>query len=225
MRKVYDYLAGLYFGCQPVILTLSIGFLISNAFQHWIAYCIALILQVPGVLVGLFFLKTTRSIGFIEFATALCASPDLDNPKVIPGSNHVARNPRVYAELIKRGVHLCKNGSLRIFGDWFGERNRNPLVITSAEFNKTLNQLIIAFKTGEKMYISNPKHIHETSSYLKVIDAKKIKIECTLKGETGFISYEKTKRNISIKTSFTKQKFNFDVYLGMPALFIYGDFS
>lgn len=167
-------------------------------------------------------------VGPIEFLTAVHASPDLDNLEPTEGSKTKRRSPEEIVRLLKTNDHLFQGGSFRIFGDWFGQPHENNHEIFSADYDEQLNKLTLNFKEGEKLEIYNPKHIFEASTFLKILQADRVKLTWIEYSKTQttenqhFIDYNLTAKKITTETNVDLYKPIHDVSLGDPALVIYG---
>lgn len=149
----------------------------------------------------------------------------MDNLIHTPDSNFELRTPFDLEELVATDQHLCKGGTLQIFGDWFGEPYENYHLITNIEFDTNLSVMTIHFEEGETLKIWNPAHIRETSSYLKIISADKTRLEWRRnegKENTYFQEYNKTEKNVEVTTNFYQRKRKIDASLKHNALIIYG---
>ncbi|GAB3668456.1 hypothetical protein GCM10028791_43840 [Echinicola sediminis] len=181
-----------------------------------------------SIWLGLKIFKRVQIIGPIEFITAVHALPDLDNLEPTKDSATKRRSPEEIVQLLKNNDNLFHGGSFRIFGDWFGKPHDNYHQIISANFEERLNKLTLNFKEGEKLEIYNPRHIFEASTFLKIVQADRIKLTWFYYGNTMttenryFLDYKLIDKKIMTETNVDWYKPIFDVSLGAPVLMIYG---
>lgn len=77
----------------------------------------------------------------------------------------------------KTDSSLCVSGKIRIWGDW---NQRDLDIVNKIEtiyFDKNDNSLVFEFQNKNKISIWNPSQIYESTTYLKIIKASKIKWE------------------------------------------------
>lgn len=228
MRQVINIIAGFIFGLAPLAGAIIIGIAIYASFPNTAGIIILGLLGVLSIWLGLKIFKRVQIVGPIEFMTASHASPDLDNLEPTKDSETKRRSPEEIVRLLKNNNNLFQGGSFRIFGDWFGKPHDNNHQIVSADFDDQLNKLTLNFKEGEKLEIYNPRHIFEASTFLKIVQADRIKLTWFYYGKTQtpehqyFIDYSLTGKKITTETNVDWYKPIFDVSLGNPALMIYG---
>jgi hypothetical protein len=228
LRKVINIIAGFIFGLAPLAGTTIIGIAIYASFPNTTGIMVLGLLGVLSIFLGLKIFKRVQIVGPIEFITAVQASPDLDNLEPTKDSETKRRSPEEIVRLLKNNDNLFLGGSFRIFGDWFGKPHENNHQIVSAHFEEQLNKLTLNFREGEKLEIYNPKHIFEASTFLKIIQADRIKLTWFFYDKTKaiknqyFLDYNLTNKKIKTATNVDWYKPIFDVSLGDPALMIYG---
>ena len=228
MRQVINIISGFIFGLAPLAGASIIGFAIYASFPNTTGIIILGLLGVLSIWLGLKIFKRVQIVGPIEFMTAVHDSPDLDNLEPTKDSETKRRSPIEFVQLLENKDNLFKGGSFRIFGDWFGKPYDNYHEIESAEFNDQLRRLTLNFKEGERLEIYNPKHIFEASTFLKIVQADRIKLTWFSYGKTkttenqNFLDYKLTGKKFTTETNVDWYKPIFDVSLGDPALMIYG---
>lgn len=205
-----------------------IGIAIYASFPNTTGIIILGLLGIFSIWLGLKIFKRVRIIGPIEFLTAVHASPDLDNLEPTEKSETKRRNPEEIVGLLETNDNVFQGGSFRIFGDWFGKPHDNHHEIIEADYDEKLNKLTLGFKEGEKLEIYNPKHIFEASTFLKIVQADRVKLTWFDYDKTRstknqyFLDYKLTGKKITTETDVDWYKPVFDVSLAEPALMIYG---
>ena len=228
MRKAINIITGFIFGLAPLAVATIIGVFVYASFPNMIGIIIFGILGILSIWLGLNIFKKIQIIGPIEFMTAVHASPDLDNLEPTKDSETKKINPDEIVEQLKNQDNLFKGGTLRIYGDWFGKPHDNYHTLKSAEFNIQQNRLTLFFNEGEKLEVYNPRNILEASTFLKVIDADRIKLTWYYYGKAQdkenqyYLDYKVNNNKILTETDVDWYKPVFDVSLGKPALMIYG---
>ncbi|MGB0431248.1 MAG: hypothetical protein ACPGLV_12300 [Bacteroidia bacterium] len=223
MKKAFYLVSGFFLGLAPLIIASIIGFFFYVAFPNAVGISIIIVLTLLAVWIGINVFKKVYVIGPIEFLTAVHATPDLD--QLIPTSESKTRliKPDEYAQLILKGNHLFKGGSVRIFGEWFSPPHNSKLLIKSANFTSDSNYLSLKLSNNTLLEIQNPINLFESTTFLKISDAQKVKITWTESPEqTTAYTIEYIKKADSIKTIqqniSTKTP---NVSIGKPALIIY----
>lgn len=228
MRQVINIISGFIFGLSPLAGATIIGIAIYSSFPNTPGLIILGLLGILSIWLGLKIFKRVQIVGPIEFITAIHESTDLDNLEPTKDSATKRRSPEEIARIIENKDNLFKGGTFRIFGDWFGKPYDNYHEIESAEFNTQLKRLTLNFKEGEILEVYNPKHIFEASTFLKIINADRIKLTWFYFGKTQtienqyFLDYILTDKKFRTETNVDWYKPIFDVSLGDPALMIYG---
>jgi len=228
LRQIINIVTGFIFGLAPLALATIIGIAIYASLPNTTGIIILGLLGVLSFWLGLKIFKRVQIVGPIEFMTAVHASPDLDNLEPTKDSETKRRNPEELVDLLSNKENLFKGGTFRIFGDWFGQPYDNYHEIESAEFDSQLKRLTLSFKEGEKLEIYNPRYIFEASSFLKVVNADRIKLTWFYYGKSQakkpqyFLDYKLNDKKITTDTDVDWYKPIFDVSLGYPALIIFG---
>jgi hypothetical protein len=156
------------------------------------------------------------------------ATPELDNLKLNPDSSTNEKTPEELVRLISENENLLKGGTFRIYNDWFGKPYDNVHSIKSGNYDINTKILTLQFVEGEQLEIHNPIHIQESSTFLKVINADRIRLtwfyyKKPQKQENKyFMDYRKENKKIVTETNVDWCEPVFDVSLGSPALMIYG---
>ena len=228
MRQVINIISGFIFGLAPLAGATIIGIAIYASLPNITGIIILGLLGIISIWLGLKIFKRVQIVGPIEFMTAVHASPDLDNLEPTKDSETKRRSPEEIVRHLENKDNLFRGGSFRIFGDWFGKPYDNHHQIVSANFEEQSNKLTLHFKEGEKLEIYNPRNIFEASTFLKIVQADRIKLTWFYYGKTKttenqyFLDYKLTGKKIMTETNVDWYKPIFDVSLGDPALMIYG---
>lgn len=212
----------------PILGAAFFAIFIYNAQPNSVGIVIIGILGILSFYLGYCIFKKIQIIGPIEYMTAKNATPELDNLKLSPSSRTKSREPAQLVALISNNKSLIKGGTFRIYNDWFGKPHDNFHKLTKGHFNEEKKLLTLEFDEGEKLQVYNPRIIHEASTYLKIIDADRIKLtwyyfgKPKIQSNLYFLDYRKANKKISTETNVDWYKPVFDVSLGSPALLIYG---
>jgi len=156
------------------------------------------------------------------------ATPELDNLKLSPDSSTKERTPEEFVKLISENQNLLKGGTFRIYNDWFGKPYDNVHSVESGNYDINTRILTLHFDEGVQLEIHNPNHIQESSTFLKVINADRIRLTWFYYGRPQkqenkyFLDYRMENKRIVTETNVDWYKPVFDVSLGSPALMIYG---
>lgn len=228
MRDFFNFISGVILGLLPVIFISFIGIFIYASFSHGIAVSIIVILEFFALWIGYYIFNEVQFIGFIEFSTSKNASQDLDNLELKEGSKTRKVSPKELELLIEKEENIFKEGTIRIFGDWFGKRYKNIHRIRRASYNEETEVLKLEFEDTVVLTIVKPIHIFEAPTFFKIVHAESI--ELTWKGigiskdekKAYFLNYSKGRWRVNIKSNLDKTKFEFNASLGEPALVVYG---
>jgi len=218
---------GVLFGLAPVITASSFAFFLYISFPNFTSLIISALILIFSFWLGFQIFKKIQSIGLIEFLTATHASPDMDNLQPSKESGIKCLDAIDYSNSFTEGTNLCKGGTLRIYGAWYGKPYENNRTIIATKFNQKTNTLEFTFSNFEKMVITNPSKIMEGEYYLKVMEANKISIRVNKdenesdKIEPSFLEYTQSNKEIIIQSNMKNIKNHRDISLGSPALMIY----
>ena len=227
MKKLINFSTGFIAGLAPLFIAGIFSVMIYNELQNLTGIIICIILGLLAIWLGiLIFMKILR-IGIFDFMTVVVASPDLDNLEPTDDSKTKKRTPKELARLSHKNENLFKGGTIKIFGDWYGEPYHNFLKIISIDFNESDKQMIIQFSKKTRITIDEPGPVLESPSVLKILSAKKINLEfqhekknSAIKGEY-FKTYVMTKNRIKTATNIDWTKQKSDAAIGQDALIIF----
>jgi hypothetical protein len=228
LQKTLNIIAGFLLGLTPLVAAAFLGLFFYSAFPNIFGLLVLSTALLLAIWLGVSIFKRIQMVGLLEFITALHASPEADNLEPSPDGETKKRTPAQLADLINRNENLLKDGSLRIFGDWFGKPFEKKLTLTNAQFNQDSNILTLIFSGREKLEVFNPMHILEASTFLKIIDAERVKLSFynleSHKSEkiSFFLDYRKKNKKIATNTNVDWSNPVFDVSVSAPALMIFG---
>jgi len=228
LRQIINIVSGIVYGMGPILGAALFGLFIYDAQPNFIGKGIIVLVGILALYMGYSIFRKVQIIGPIEFMTVQNATPELDNLKLSPDSSTKERTPKEFVELISEKQNLCKGGAFRIYNDWFGKPYDNVHSLDKGFFDTETKVLTLEFAEGEKLEIYNPIHIQESSTFLKIIDADRIKLTWFSYGKSQnrdnqyFLDYRKENKKILTETNVDWYKPVFDVSLGSPALMIFG---
>lgn len=227
MNKLTNLISGIIAGIFPLIIAGIFGVLIYNELQNLIGIIICVILALLAIGLGIQIFKKIQRNGIFDFMSVVVASPDLDNLEPSKDSKIKKRTANELAELNHKNENIFKGGTLKIFGDWHGEPYRNSLKILSIDYDEEKKQMIIQFSQKTKILIDEPDHILESPSVLKILSAKKIRLEFQHKKkgskEEGsyFKNYTVVKNKIETESNINWTEQKIDAAIGQDALLIF----
>ncbi|UTW61235.1 hypothetical protein KFE98_14590 [bacterium SCSIO 12741] len=228
MREIINTLFGALFGISSVAGMGLIAVILYPALPEWLAILVTIVLLGLGGWIGIIIFRKVEAIGLLEFYTASKATPNLDHLEVGPNSETKKRTPQEWVQLINEQKQLFKGGSIRIFNDWFGKPHHNHHVLVSASFDSKEQILTINFDSGEVISIYQPEPIFESTTFLKVLRANRIKLSWYKYGKPQtkenhyYINYQKKGKHIEVTTDYNFGTTRFNASVGYPALMIYG---
>lgn len=229
MRHFTNIVSGFFAGISPVFVATIISISVYQSLPNYKGVLIGFVCVGLSVWLGIKIFSLIQKIGYVEFKSAVRATPDLDNLEPTPDSETKRKTPTELVEHINQKKLAFTQGSWRIFGDWYGGPYEDYRKMDRAFFNEQKNCLTISFADLTSLEIYNPKHILESSTFLKIIEADRIiffwndrKNEA---GEQYFLDYIKEKKQIKTNTNVDWYYPDFHLSLGDPALMIYGEFD
>lgn len=227
MKKFINVVSGLILGLAPLAIAIFIGALVYNEIPNFIGISIGGILVGIAIWLSVLIYKSIQRQGFIDFITVVNASPDLDNLEPTKDSKTKKRTPQELAALNEKDQNIFKGGSIKIFGDWFGEPYENIMKIVKINYDDSKKQMIIQFEKLVKIIIDEPDHILESPTVLKILSAKKVQLEFQHKkkdsNEKGdfFKSYTSVKNRIKTDTNIDWTNSKIDASSGQDLIIIF----
>jgi len=228
MKKLINVISGLIAGLAPLVFAVIFGILIYNEIQNFIGISIGLILAVAAIWVGIKIYKSIQRKGIFDFLTVVNASPDLDNLEPTKDSKTKKRTPKELAELNKKRQTIFKGGTIKIFGDWFGEPYENFMKIVKINYDDSKKQMIIQFEKQTRIIIDEPDHILESPTVLKILSAKKIQLEFQHEKKNSkekgnfFKTYTIINSKLKTDTNIDWTNSKIDASIGQDAIIIFG---
>lgn len=218
-----NVLFGFIYALCPLVIAFLFSLIIYSLVPNFVGIMGIVVLVFLSGWLGVEIFKRVQINGFIEFNSALYASPDLDNLHVLPNNNVSILTLEQLIELINQEKNRCKGGTLRIYGDWIGNPYSSVYKIQKAEYETDTKELKIFLQNGTTVSVYNPSHINESYSYLKIIDAEKVVFSFKSKNKEEyplyFLSYQKNVNKVITETNLTKH--SFDVFPNKPALMFF----
>ncbi len=229
LREITNVLTGIFFGLFPLLIVAGFGLAIYPLAPHAGGIAFIALLGLGGLFLGYKIFKKIQFTGPMELLTGAHATPELDELEANANSDHVRRSPSEYAELVSRSAHLCQEGTLRLFGEWFGKPYRNPLTILAAEYDGQTDKLLMTLSEGTQLTITKPRHIFEVGTYFKILEAASVEVtgfssnlRLSMRG-LSYLKFWPEGRSVKALTRGTDKKVRFDLSLSAPALMVYGN--
>jgi hypothetical protein len=127
------------------------------------------------------------------------------------------RTPQALVDNFNNQSSLLTKGIINIWGDWNKRGLDQENIISEIRYDASNQKLALVFKNGNKLTVWNPNNIHETTTYLKIIHAKKVLWEWN---SQFAMTYQKDSATISRHTNSKWQLDPLDVDFTKPALMI-----
>lgn len=125
-----------------------------------------------GVYVSVYVFRLVKNRPFGDLSPR--STPDLNNLTPAPGSGIIEISAEKLCDLFnKENWKFSPFGRLKIWGDWQHKHLDVPKYITNMSYQTSSHLLSIVFDKG-KLQIINPRIIHASKGYLKIIFADKI---------------------------------------------------
>jgi len=222
LRNILAIIVSGFYGLITITGLGIVGFLLYDGIKGSLGIFLFIIFILLGLFLGYAVYIIARRQGLVTFLTAVNASPDLDNLEPASDSDFRKLNAQEYFEKFASGDKLFSGGYMKIWGDF---RSRQLDIFNEISLVK-LNMsdvLMIEFTNGNKVTIVNPKTIFESTTYLKILEAKEIIWEWIDKNSNQrfYFNYLVNKRSIKTKTNSDWRSNKIDTILRQPAIFIY----
>lgn len=222
MKHALNTIASFLIGITPFIAILGLGTFTYSSYPNILVIATTVILAILAVKLGITIYKKAQKVGAMELIFYPASSPDLDNLDPEPTSNTVKREAKELVDLINKKKNLFKRGSIRIYGDWLGKAYSEEHTIVAASFDDKLDLLTLDFKNGKKLEVYEPKNIFESPSFLKIVDANRVKLfkQNYVNKNVYYLDYKKESKNINIDTNLESSAYDNDPSVGKQALMI-----
>ncbi|MFT6842365.1 MAG: hypothetical protein ACJASR_001132 [Psychroserpens sp.] len=161
--------------------------------------------------------------GVLAVMSADNATFDLDELEPTEGDGVLKLTPEeLLNSFLKNEIELGEC-TISIYGDWEGRKLNVKHKLTSVEFHSIKNTLTLLFSDNCLLKIRNPKLIFYTSSYLKIVKATEILWQITddFRVYKKF-SYLNTGKNIKTKSNTDWKPHDYDIGIGMNAIYLQG---
>ena len=224
LREILSIIASGFYGLITIAGLGLLGFLFYDGIKGFSGILLFIVFILLGLFLGYVVYITARRRGFIEFATAVKATPDLDNLEPTSDSDFRKLNANDYFENSSKGDRLFSGGFIRIWGDFRSRQLNIHNEISQVKLDMS-DVLVIEFTNNNKVTIVNPKTIFESASYLKILEATEIIWEWidTDSNQRFYFNYLVNKRSIKTKTNSDWKSYKIDTILGQPAIFIFNN--
>lgn len=177
MNKPINFLTGILAGLAPLAIAGLFGVLVYNELPHRVGIFIGVLLLLLAIWLGIQIFEKVQRVGIFDFMSVVAASPDLDNLEPTTDSKTRQLTPGQLASLVRKDGHVCRGGTLKVFGDWHGRPYRNFLEIRQIDYDKRQKQMLISFSKNTRLIIDEPGRILESPSVLKILSAKGARVE------------------------------------------------
>lgn len=219
---MFRSIAGFLLGLTPLIIAGIFGVVIYSTINETAGIILAAVLSALAVWAGLNIFRQVRFHGPFNFIVSVFASRDLDKLEPDADSKTKRREVSDLISLYNKGENLFQGGKVRIYGDWFSESSHSEFEIQKLSYDESEGKLTIAFKEGEKIEVYNPGNIFESPSFLKILDAEKVRITWLPKEKekSNYLEFKKNSKEISTISNIDIKQSSFNLSLGEPALLI-----
>ena len=218
MKKTINIIIGILFGLTPILGWILFSVLIYNYLSNVFGVLLIVGLLALAIWQGVNLFKMVQILGPLGLLSASNSSPDADNLIPERSSDTNLLNPNEFAQLIKSNENRLKGGHLYVFGYDLREIFKEDLIFQDAHFDTIDNILTLHFIGEQKFAFYNPKHIFETSTFIRIVSADRVELTFTnsFDKELQFIDCQKQNKKIVINTNL--KRLVVKGYIGEPAL-------
>lgn len=220
MKRAFDQLSAFFTALLPFLGLNLVGVFIINDSAPILGYSIAAIILVFSLYLSFWVYRLVLKMGIISFMGTVSASPDLDDPEVTESSEHKLRTPQELSQLINQNDHLCKGGSIRVFGDWHKQHGESFHSLVKSSYSAFDRKLTLHFDQAEQIEIYKPQRITEGTTYLKIKSASKIIFKFNDNQTQCTLEFTNQRKRIEVSGNCQKIKDKVLVSLSAPALMI-----
>lgn len=227
MNKPINFLTGILAGLAPLAIAGLFGVLVYNELPNGAGIFIGLLFALLAIWLGFEIFQKVQRVGIVDFMSVVAASPDLDNLDPTTDSKTRQLTPGQLASLVRKDRHVCRGGTLKVFGDWHGRPYRNFLEIRQINYDKRQKQMLISFSKNTRLIIDEPDHILESPSVLKILSAKGARVEFWHQKEHApversyFKNYRVSGNRLETDTNIDWVEQKMDAVIGQDALIIF----
>ena len=224
MDKVANFLSGCVFALFPLLLAGMIGVPLYIAVPNAIGIASCVVMGILALWAGWGIFKMVQREGPLAAVAGPNAAPETDHLVPEEGSETLLLNPWEARDLFAENENRFKEGTINLFGNWFGTAYDNRKKITSLTYDPNADKMVLKFQGGVKIEVEGPNHIFEADTLLKIVEARSVKIFWSDIGGKGvepgplYRAYRPEGRRVRTKTNQRKQKLH--VSAAAPAVMV-----
>lgn len=160
--------------------------------------------------------------GYITTMTGDNASYELDNLKPVPGSGVTELTSDMLVKHFEQQSKNFSQYSIEIWGDTNAPRLKEKRNISEIQFDKNLKTLKISFDDNSELHIKNPRMIHHSISYLKIIKAQEVVWRIKENSQVLEFHYLNNGSKIVTDSNTNWRPKHDDLGIGMNAIYLQG---
>ncbi|WP_426429490.1 hypothetical protein ACPX19_08025 [Winogradskyella sp. HB-48] len=160
--------------------------------------------------------------GYITTMTGDNASYELDNLKPVPGSGVTELTSDMLVKHFEQQSINFSQYSIEIWGDTNAPRLKEKRNISEIQFDKNLKTLKISFDDNSELHIKNPRMIHHSISYLKIIKAQEVVWRIKENSQVLEFHYTNNGSKIVTDSNTNWRPKHDDLGIGMNAIYLQG---
>lgn len=160
--------------------------------------------------------------GYITTMTGDNASYELDNLKPVPGSGITELTSDMLVKHFEQQSKNFSQYSIEIWGDTNAPRLKEKRNISEIHFDKDLKTLKISFDDNSELLIKNPRIIHHSISYLKIIKAQEVVWRIKENSQVLEFHYLNNGSKIVTDSNTNWRPKHDDLGIGMNAIYLQG---
>ena len=212
MDKFAKAVTGSVFALFPLIVAGMIGVPLYVAVPNAIGIASCVVLGILAIWAGIGIFKLVLRDGPVAAMAGPDAAPETDYLIPEEESETLLLSPWEARDLFAENENRFKEGTISLYGNWFGTAYDNRKQITSLTYDPNTDIMVLTFQGGIKIEIESPEHIFEADTLLKIADARSVKISWSDAGGKGvepgplFRSYLPEGRRVRTKTNQRRQK-------------------
>ena len=224
MDKFAKAVTGSVFALFPLIIAGMIGIPLYIAVPNAVGIASCVVLGILALLAGWGIFKMVLRDGPVAAVAGPFSAPETDNLVPEEGSETMLLSPRETRDLFAENKNRFTEGTISLFGNWFGNTYDNRKKITSLTYDPNRDKMVLKFEGGVKVEVEGPDHIFEADTILKIVEARSVQISWSDDGGKGvepgplYRAYRPEGRRIRTQTNGRKQKLH--VSASAPAVLI-----
>lgn len=222
--KEFRTIAAFFQALIPFIGFGAIAFVIYLGVPSPFNIIIVVFILILGLLSSRMIFNMMRRRGVIATLAGSHASYDLDELEPAPGSNVSKISPIELTKLFHEKKLTFSNGiTVSIWGDWEGRKLNTRHHLEAVNYDVDNKVLTIKLDDNCILKVKEPRLIHLTGSYLKIIKAKEIQWKIPNDSDANDqYSYVNTDGKIKTSTNTQWKPHSYDIGIGMNALYLQG---